>query len=246
MHQDTVNFSQVITLNRATDLSGSATGCRAAAGRIGASALLRTFAAAVLVAAALAGKALSAGATATSAPVSEVKVVLDKALAILRDSKTPLPQRREELRTIVAAHFDFNEMSRSALGYHWRYISPAQRSEFVSVFTKFIEDTYLNKIQYYSGQDIEIGRTIGSGPGYAEVRTKVVKRGSEEQPLALNFELKQTAGRWLIYDVTVDQISIVANYRNQFNRVFNEKGFGTLMSDLKRKQEQLAASLGHA
>ncbi len=192
--------------------------------------------------------ALLAGTMASRAfadePMGVVKGTVNQALDVLRDRQAPLAQRQEQLRQIVSASFDFKEMARSALGYHWRQLSPAQQDEFTKTFVAFIEDSYLGKLNEFTNQQVDFTTTKSLGQGYAQVNTNIVKPGSSEDPTKLNFLLEQEGSTWKIYDVTVDAISIIANYRNQFNRVMNNKGYDTLISDLKSKQAALEASLG--
>lgn len=176
-------------------------------------------------------------------PMSVVKTTVDQALEVLRDRSTPLAQRQDKLRQIVAATFDFREMAKSALGYHWKELNPAQQEEFTNAFVAFIEDSYLSKINDYSGQQVNFLRVTNDGPQYAQVNTDIVEPKGE--PIHVNYRLLQENGTWRIYDVTVDAISIIANYRNQFNRVMNSKGYATLIADLKAKQAALAASLAN-
>ena len=176
-------------------------------------------------------------------PMSVVKTTVNQALEVLRDRSTPLAQRQDKLRQIVAATFDFREMAKSALGYHWKELTPAQQEEFTNAFVAFIEDSYLSKINDYSGQQVNFLRVTNDGAQYAQVSTDIVEPKGE--PIHVNYRLLQENGTWKIYDVTVDAISIIANYRNQFNRVMNSKGYATLIADLKAKQAALAASLAN-
>ncbi len=176
-------------------------------------------------------------------PMAVVKSVVDPALQILADKQSPLHERQEKLRSLVNSNFDFTAMSRSALGYHWRDLNDSQRSDFTRTFTSFIQDSYLTKMNDYSGQEVQFLGQSQPEPGIAEVKSQIRQPGGK-QPVQVNYVLRQENGRWLIYDVTVDNISIIANYRNQFNRVINRSGFDTLIADLKSKQEQLAAQLG--
>ena len=177
-------------------------------------------------------------------PMSVVKTTVNQALDVLRDNQTPLAQRQDKLRQIVSATFDFTEMAKSALGYHWKQITPDQQQEFTNAFVAFIEDSYLSKVNDYRGQQVTFLRTTTDGPQYAEVNTDVVEPEGKD-PIHLNYRLVQEGATWKIYDVTVDAISIIANYRNQFNRVMNNQGYATLISDLKSKQAALAASLAN-
>ena len=177
-------------------------------------------------------------------PMAVVQTTVNQVLSVLRDNQTPLAQRQDKLRQIVSASFDFTEMAKSALGYHWKQITPGQRQEFTDAFVAFIEDSYLSKINDYRGQQVMFLRATSDGPQYAQVNTDIVQPGGKD-PIHVNYRLMQEDGAWKIYDVTVDAISIIANYRNQFNRVMNNQGYATLISDLKAKQAALAASLAN-
>jgi phospholipid transport system substrate-binding protein len=179
---------------------------------------------------------------ASTTPLDTVNQVINKSLPVLRDKHTPVPQRRRELRDLLEKHFDFADMARIALGYHWRELSPTQRAQFTQLFTAFIENAYLSKIQDYSGQDVAVLGENSEGEGFARVRSQIIQPG--KQPIKVDYLLRNVGGDWKIYDVTVDSISIIANYRNQFNRVINDQGFAKLMADMKAKQQELQASMG--
>jgi phospholipid transport system substrate-binding protein len=204
--------------------------------------ILRRRAAMLALAAALCLSLVASPARADD-PMSVVRTTVNQALAVLRDTSTPLAQRQDKLRQIVAGTFDFTEMAKSALGYHWKQITPAQQQEFTSAFVAFIEDSYLSKINDYRGQQVTFGTVSNEGAQYAQVSTDIVQPSGEA--IHVNYRLLQEGGTWKIYDVTVDAISIIANYRNQFNRVMNNKGYDTLIADLKSKQAALAASLAN-
>jgi phospholipid transport system substrate-binding protein len=174
--------------------------------------------------------------------MSATRTMVNHALRIIANGSLPLTQRQHQLRELVEPNLDFTQMSRSALGYHWRSLDPAQRAAFTTAFRGFIEDAYLAKLRDYSGQQVEFLREVPLGQGYAEVDTNITQPGKNSIPVS--YMLERTDSGWKIYDITVDQISIVANYRNQFNRVINEHGFDKLMADLKVKQQELSATLG--
>jgi phospholipid transport system substrate-binding protein len=145
---------------------------------------------------------------------------------------------------VVAGRFDFNDMARSSLGYNWKKLSAAQQDQFVPLFTAFMEDAYVSKIDSYSGQRVQFLGQGSIATDTAEVKTVVQPAQSSDQPIRINYLLKQTNGDWKVYDVTVDEISITANYRNQFNRMINERGFDGLMSAMREKQQELRQSIG--
>lgn len=178
---------------------------------------------------------------AASDPMAEAKATVDQVLEILKNPqyKSVPAQRRQMLRAVIASHFDFNDMSRSALGFHWRGLSDAQRREFVGLFTSLLEAAYLSRIENYSGQTVAFLRESQDGPGYSEVYTNIVEK--DAQPISVNYRMKQTDSGWKVYDVLVDGISLVANYRNQFNRVINDEGYESLVGRIKMKADQASA-----
>jgi len=177
-------------------------------------------------------------------PLQQTKSAVDHAIRILGDKQLPPQDKRRQLRDMAEDNFDFRDMARSALGYHWKSLNGDQRQQFSSLFSAFIENAYLNRIEEYAGQDVEFIDQKSEGPGRVSVESKVVE--GDKPPVPLNFLLKQEGEGWKIYDVTIDSISITANYRNQFNRVINNQGFDKLMGDLKAKQTELAAMLGRS
>lgn len=176
-------------------------------------------------------------------PMPMVKTSVNQALATLRDNSIPLKEKQVRLRQIVSSTFDTTEMAKSAMGPHWRDLMPEQRKEFSEVFVTFIEDSYLSKINDYRRQDVVFVRARNDGQDYAQVDTQIVQPGDD--PIDLDFQLGRSGDTWKIYDVTVDAISIIANYRNQFNRIMNSQGYGTLIEDLKSKQKASEESLAN-
>jgi phospholipid transport system substrate-binding protein len=180
-------------------------------------------------------------------PMTVVKTGLDQVLAVFNDAQMPLNQRRQKLRSMSLEYFDFASMARSALGYHWRDLTLVQRNEFVPLFTDFLQDAYLSKMEQATVEKIreeaktatvQFLRQTYFGPDYAEVFSTVSLQDHKD-PLQVNYLMYQNDGQWQVYDVTVSAISLIANYRNQFNRIINNDGYPKLVSDLQAKREQL-------
>ncbi|HJU11770.1 MAG TPA: ABC transporter substrate-binding protein [Candidatus Binataceae bacterium] len=188
------------------------------------------------------GVVVSTAASAQTTAKAATEQFVNQALQILRDKQKSVVEKRRELKPLMEARFDSTEMARSTLGYHWRSLSPEQRNEFTELFKEFIEAAYLDKVQDYEGQQVQFGQSRSLGQGFTAVDTTIVQPGSN--PIPVTYLLEQLNGEWKVYDVTVDNISIIANYRNQFNRVINEQGFPKLMADLRAKQKQLGSELG--
>jgi phospholipid transport system substrate-binding protein len=162
---------------------------------------------------------------------------------ILQIQGIPVEQRRAQLRGLAERYLDFPIMARSALGTHWQDLSDSQRSDYVQLFTAFIEDAYLNRIQGYLDLKFTfVGQTL-NGTDHARVDTYVVQTNGETT--RLNFELELKGEDWRIYDVEINGVSMIGNYRIQFERVINDHGFDALISQLSVKQKELANLLGH-
>jgi phospholipid transport system substrate-binding protein len=184
-------------------------------------------------------------------PMASVKSVIDQTFVVFKDKQIAAADREQKLRTIAETRFDFQEMARSAVGYHWRDFTPAQKSEFVPLFTAFIEDAYLSRIEQYSVEKvdqqiqsslIQFNKETTDGPDYAEVFSTVVLK-DRNNPIQVNYLMRRDGNQWKIYDIALDAISVIANYRNQFNRVLNNDGYDKLVSIMREKQQALGASL---
>ncbi|HVA78664.1 MAG TPA: ABC transporter substrate-binding protein [Candidatus Binataceae bacterium] len=185
-------------------------------------------------------------------PMGAVKGVVDQAIAVFRNRQLSPADRMTQLRAIAEAHIDFASMARSAVGYHWNSLTPDQQAQFVPLFTKFIEDVVLSRIQSYSVEKIQsqiestaitFNREHINSPDDAQVYSTVVVQ-DRPNPLSVNYMLRQTDGQWKIFDIQVDAISVIANYRNQFNRVINNEGYDKLVSILRQKTQSLSNSIG--
>jgi phospholipid transport system substrate-binding protein len=192
-------------------------------------------------------QAVIAAAPAPTDPMNVVKTGIDQVIAIFNDQQMPLSQRREKLRSMSLNYFDFDSMAKSVLGYHWRDLTPAQRSQFVPLFTEFIQDAYLSNLeqamvekirQEAKTAEVKFLKQTYFGADYAEVFSTVALEDHRD-PLEVNYLMHQSDGQWQVYDVTVDAISLIANYRNQFNRIINNEGYPKLIADLEAKRQQL-------
>jgi phospholipid transport system substrate-binding protein len=185
-----------------------------------------------------------------AAPMAMVKGAIDEAIAVFSNKQLAPAEREKQLRAIAARHFDFASMARSAVGYHWRSFTPEQRAQFVPLFTNFIEDVYLSRIEGYSVQKVQqdiksstihYDRARIDSPDYAQVFTTVTLQ-DRNNPVQVNYLLHRVGSEWKIYDLSVDAISVIANYRNQFNRVLNNEGYDKLVSIMQQKAQGLSST----
>lgn len=169
-------------------------------------------------------------------PMEIVKSAGERVIAVLKNPKLKAPDKKKErverLKEIINPIFDYDEMARRTLGAHWRRRTPAEQQEFLKLFRAFLETVYSEKVDLYEGERAVFGReTIDQD--YAEVESKVTNSKGEESPVI--YRLKRTDGKWKVYDAVVENISIVNNYRSQFDRVLNKSSFEELKKLLREK-----------
>lgn len=171
-------------------------------------------------------------------PLQLVRTSVDKAIQILKDpnlhSQDKKRERVDRLREALQSIFDYEEMAKRALGTHWRRRTPAEQEEFVKLFRNFLERIYSDKIDLYGGEKVRFGREV-IDQGFAEVESTIIRPNGEE--LAVVYKLRQRDGEWKVYDAVVENISIVNNYRSQFDRVISSSSYQELV---KRLQEKVA------
>ena len=173
-----------------------------------------------------------------SAAREQVKTTIDQVMAILKDPKLQGPgkktERREKLRQVILPRFDFAEMAKRALGNNWnRY--PDKQQEFVTAFTQLLEETYADQIELANGDQVAyLNERVEKD--YAEIDTKVVSPKGDET--MMTYKLHPVNSDWKVFDVVVENISIVNNYRSQFNRVLNNTSMDELIKRMKDKRFQ--------
>jgi len=175
------------------------------------------------------------------APTDAMKTTIDEVLRIIRNQdlkqKDKADERRHLLEQVVAARFDYTEMSRRALGAPWNKLSDQEKHEFVDLFRTLLTNSYADKIETYSGEGVEY-LNERTEKEYAEVRTKILS-GKTEIPL--DYRLINRAEDWRVYDVVVDNISLVNNYRGQFTKILRASSYSDLVDQLRKKSEKLKA-----
>lgn len=180
---------------------------------------------------------LSPGAAAGGVPTEQIKATVDKAMIVLKDPRfkaaAKTKERRAQLKQILFARFDFSEMARRALGANWRRRTPQEQEEFVRLFTDLLERAYADTIESYTDERIVYVGEKQDGE-YAEVNSKILT--SKGQEFTIDYKTHVVANEWKVYDVVVENISMVNNFRSQFNRVINNASYEELVRRLKDKQ----------
>ena len=168
-------------------------------------------------------------------PLDTVRQEIQKVLDVLRDSALSAEVKKEKLRTFYGQMFDEVEFSRRTLGANWRKFNPAQQQEFVRLFRDILEKAYINKLLAYTDEKIIFGRETTLADDQAQVQTKVVT-ASREIPIDYRVILKD--GKWKVYDVIVENVSLVQNYRSQFRSILAKDTPDQLLEILRKKVKQ--------
>ncbi|MBI3628480.1 MAG: ABC transporter substrate-binding protein [Candidatus Rokubacteria bacterium] len=171
-------------------------------------------------------------------------VVAEKA-ATLEDSSLrgdgKVGERRSRVRSIANDTFDWSETAKRSLARHWQSLNDGQREEFVKLFGDLLERSYISKIELYGGERIVyVGESIDGD--LALVRTKILTKQGTDVPI--EYRMIRRGDRWMVYDVVIESVSMVANYRTQFNRIIQASSYQELVKKMKTKQDEARYSDG--
>ena len=171
-----------------------------------------------------------------SGPLEVVRASVARVLAIVQAPHAVSSgdgQRRTEIRRVAQGLFDFNEMARLTLARHWKDRSVQEREEFVRLFTDLLERSYLTTIENYAGERVTfLGESV-AGP-YAQVRSRITT--DRRMEFSIDYRLIESGARWAVYDVVLDGVSLVSNYRSQFNSIIRTSSFADLLTKLRSRQ----------
>jgi phospholipid transport system substrate-binding protein len=180
----------------------------------------------------------AASPAAAGVPTEQIRATVERAIVVLKDpdlkpaDKTQ--ERRDQLKKILFARFDFTEMAKRALGANWRRRTHQEQEEFVALFTELLERAYAEIIESYTDEKIiYIGERLDGS--YADVASKVLTSKGEEY--SINYRAHLVNGEWRVYDVVAENISVVNNFRSQFNRVISNSSYEELMRRLRNKAD---------
>ena len=174
-------------------------------------------------------------------PTSVVRGTIDEVIRLVTDDGLKKPdktaRRRKLLEETIGQHFDFEEMAKRSLATHWRNRSELEHQEFVSLFQSLLSKTYAGKIENYSGEKVQYHKERLKD-SFAEVQTTIV---SQKTQISLDYRLILKDGNWRVYDVVVDGVSLVKNYRVQFDRIIRDSSYEELVRTLREKSSDLTA-----
>jgi phospholipid transport system substrate-binding protein len=176
------------------------------------------------------------------APTDQLREGIDQVFRILRDPELSgdknAPQRQAAILVAAGTIFDFGEMAKRSLGQHWATRTSAERTQFVALFTDLVQHSYISKVDQHGGAKMTFkGETVDGD--LAAVRTTIPLSNGNEMPL--EYRMHNADARWQVYDLSLDGISLVSNYRAQFNKIIRIDSYETLVTKLKSHQTEFAA-----
>jgi len=169
-------------------------------------------------------------------PTEQLRTYTDQVVKILQNPSMTLPDRREAVRHLAEEVFDVTETAKRALGQHWQQRTPAEQDEFVKLFANLLEQTYISRIDEFGGERLTYVSEQIDGDR-AIVRAKITTKNGTDVPVESRVLLK--GNRWLIYDILIENLSLISNYRAQFDRVIRTASYEELVKRLKTKGEFL-------
>jgi phospholipid transport system substrate-binding protein len=176
-------------------------------------------------------------------PTDQLRGGVDRVLEVLRDpqlsGEARIDQRRIAIGKVAGAIFDFDDMAKRALGPHWAERTPAERGEFVGLFTDLIQRAYVGKVDQHAAAAKMTFRGETVDDDYAVVKTTIPLGNGSTMPL--DYRMHSTRDRWQVYDLNIDGISLVANYRAQFNRVIRTSSYAGLVKKLRSQGAEFSA-----
>jgi phospholipid transport system substrate-binding protein len=174
-------------------------------------------------------------------PTDQLREGVDRVVKVLRDPDLKGDRKADERRAAISKVadeiFDFAETARRSLGQHWAPRTPAEREEFVRLFTALVQRTYISKVDQYNSEMTFLGDTVDGDQ--AVVRTTLLLGNGGM--MALDYRMHHPRDRWQVYDLNIDGISLVANYRGQFNKIIRTSSYEALVATLKSRQSAFSA-----
>jgi len=173
----------------------------------------------------------------------DVRKTVDEVVRIVSDKELKKPQneqkRRKALKAAIGQIFDHAEMAKRSMGQNWKELTPVQQKEFTDLFATLLESSYAGKIESYNNEKIIYLKEIEDGD-YAEVKSRIVTARHDE--FSLDYRLMREGDRWKVYDIVIEGVSLVSNYRSQFNKIIKAQGYQELVKKMKSRKDDLAAS----
>ncbi len=175
---------------------------------------------------------LGAASAGTTTPEEQIRATLDPIVAVLKDPGMTATLKRERISTLIDQRFDFGAMAQRTLAQSWRQVSPEERTRFVELYRRMLQQTYFSMVEEYTNEYVEYLEQRIVKPGYAQVDTQIV---TPTKPIPVTYRTRLKDGQWWIYDVVVEGVSLISNYRLSYQEIVQKEGIGGLLARMEQK-----------
>jgi len=173
-------------------------------------------------------------------PINAVQVHINKVIDVLRDKslqgESATDIKKEKIRNISNDMFDYTELSRRTMGQNWKKLSDAEQDEFIKLYRQILENAYINKLLNYKDEEVVFANEKKLAKAKAEVYTKIVTKTVE---IPIDYRLVLKENRWRVYDISIEGVSLVSNYRTQFKEILMNKSSGEFLEILRKKASSI-------
>jgi phospholipid transport system substrate-binding protein len=171
-------------------------------------------------------------------PKEQIQTTVDQVIEVLRDKRLQGEPRRQTLSHLIRARFNFNIMSQRTLGKYWKSATPAEQEHFVTLFSDLLEASYIGRIEGYSDEIVSYGEEKIDNDR-AEVETQLNSGGTH---IPINYRMVLQGDQWFVYDVVIEEVSLIKNYRNSYGEIVRKEGFSGLFTRMEEKIKELQHS----
>lgn len=169
------------------------------------------------------------------APTDTLRGTIDQVLAVLNDAQLNSAGKRENIRNLVDARFDYQVMSQSTLGQNWKNASPEQQQRFVDLYARMMQDTYLVLVEEYRDEAVAYGEERIRKERYAQVDTLILNAGRQ---IPVRYKLRLKDDDWLVYDVIIEGVSLVSSYRSSYQHIVRTDGLDGLLARISTRLDR--------
>jgi phospholipid transport system substrate-binding protein len=165
-----------------------------------------------------------------------VRTSVDAIIGILKDAGLDKPAKRDKIRVVIAERFDFRAMSQRTLATNWKKASKEEQQQFIELFAELIQNTYIGRVEAYTNEEVKYpGEKVTNDRAVVDT---LIATSSKEIPVTYKLYLK--GDRWLVYDVNIEGVSLISNYRNSYQEIVKREGLTGLLAKMEEKVKELA------
>ena len=175
---------------------------------------------------------IAGSAHAATGPMAQVQDTIDHVVALLRDKNLQTQDRRDQIRKLINERFYFKAMSQRTLSRNWRKATPEQQDRFTDLFAKLLEKTYMGRIEAYTDEKVEYIREKMESDTRAMVYTQILAKSGN---IPINYRVAKKGDQWLVYDVIIEEVSLISNYRSSYEEIIKKDGIEGLLSQMAQK-----------